>query len=439
MGTTNGGGIPPHIVEALETVPLRPELIRILVEVHLDTLIRSRGAARDVLSEAPRFIDAFRSELARRAFDPTQSARLEHAIGKAELRLAAHAIGRDHEAMATAERYRDFVSRNAGILFDSLFEWIQTLVEDDLYIAQCFHFNTLDFASVEAFLRRDLDLYEDVVRVIKQHDLDDVHTRDSLLAQMKGTLGQALAFRACMESRRETKQELFEEASGLLVQDVGMLHAGTDLWVQGVNYIVSLEWGAGRLERALRWFSESVGKPRLTERDIAVLDGANAPVLCSNAQYRWLLLNQLRLCALGQRQGVVEVSNEQLLGLLEKFSAEGSADYPNNLILKWLLFLLGDAATQSALRRCGELLAAPRDAVVLELMRAVELSLLAGKGHQDSGDLLDAAACILEEVREFGRFVELLDSSPWAAAVRKRSLEELAPYEIATALPYYYG
>jgi hypothetical protein len=239
-----------------------------------------------------------------------------------------------------------------------------------------------------------------------------------------------------------TAAELLGKAVSLLVEDIGMLHRGTDLWIQGVNYLVTLHWCAGAFDLALRWFSESLQRKRaLAAPDLVPLTGAEAAVPPEHPQHRWLFLNQLRLCALGHRQGQLSPDAEALQAALGRYCGLSRPSYPDNLAIKWLLVLAGPdgVATDAIWQRVRELLAMPRGAPILELMRAVELSLLAALRPAGRAEQLAAAQGILAETASFGRFGEFLAVSTWANAVRQGLIHQWHPYDIATALPYYYS
>lgn len=433
-----------HILNQIESHTADPIHLAQLVRLHLEALLQSRGALSSGFDDASGFISEVRRLMSLRGKEDVATVRVEHALLRAEVQLAAHAsVGKDGDDVV--DRYRTFTEDNAGELFDSFFGWVEARIEDDLYIAQHNHFNTLRFDAVRQWLEQDLSMHRAALKVIKDHDLDDRFTRDSLYARLTGTLGQALGFLADLEDNPRRAQRLRGQAADLLLRDLSCLHRGTAHWLQGVNFLTSLYWRGQDLAAATRWFSEGLGRGRPLEvSDVVRITGPDSLVPQTHPQYFWLLVNQLRICCLGLRLHEVSVPAEQVGAALAMTINWDHADYPRNLALKWALVLAdlaGGSIQQELLSKAHALLAPTRAEPILELMRAVELSLLAAV-TLESGDArlwTDEAQGIivgLSPLRGFDRFV---NQSPWAHALTSGRRLETHTYDVATALPYYYA
>jgi len=433
--------IPPHIREVMEALPYSVNSLCILLQVHLDGLMQSRSTEISRVGQVPGCIAGMRDWLNREPSNELVRVRVEHILLKAELSLASHAISSHGlDPTPVVQAYNSFVRQNEAVLHDTLFGWIDSMLQDDLVISQTIRFNTMDFASVVSALDSHTRMYQSVLHAIKDYDLPDLHSRDTRLAELRGTLGQAKAFLACFSPTSDSAKVYFDEAFRLLMEDIGLLHKGTDSWLKGLNYLVALEWRRGSFERALRWFSESLqAESPLPAERLGQLIGPDSLVDVKHSQHKWLLLNQLRLCALGQRLGRLKVSAAQVE---DSLSHGFGLNYPDNMIVKWLLVIAGNdmRMPDSFIKDLCQSLAQPRKAPILELMRAVELSLVStiSEAHT-AGNLLAMARLILKNNAAYGRFGDFLKTSAWVDAVNVGSVSGMERYDIATALPYYYA
>jgi hypothetical protein len=444
MPAHHGGLIPEDIHAGLRARPAPATRLARRVRLHLESLIESRGSERPRIAEAPGFIAALREEIARCGRSDLALLRIEHVLLRAELQLCAHEELPEEEAAEVLARYREFTGRHAGELFDSLFEGVEARIEDDLYLAQIEHFNRLDFAGLRAFLEPDRVTYEGVIAAIKNHDLEDLQTKDTLFAKLLGTIGQASAFLACLEGDPAKAAALFEEAASFLRRDLQSLPRGTEAWVHGANLLCTLEWRRDRVPEATRWLAESLllDGPIAAER-VAAIGGAESLVSPSNPQREWILLNQLRLLARCIEKGALGPQAHAIEAALDAALALPEARYPRNLLLKWLLLLEDRVGPLGAdrLDRAHALLSPPRTGTVDEAMRAIDLALL-GRLASDaarSRDWLREASATLEslEAQEPGR--SFLSRIPLARQLREGAGREIDPVRIAMALPYYFA
>jgi len=435
--------LPSHLIAVLDADPPDPVRAPRLVQLHLEGLLGSRGAASGEFDDVCATIATIRSRLPKERPEDAAALRVEHALRRAELQLAAHGVS-GHDTDESLERYRTFMDENAGRLFDSLFAWLESRVEDDLYVAQLLHFNSFRFAEVQATLDEDLEMVERVLHAIKDYDLDDRQTRDAQYARLLGTCGQAYGFLASLESDGGEASALFDRAAELLRRDVGCLGRGTPLWIQGASFLSALEWRRGDLNAAIRWLSESLLRPApLGRSQLGKLAGADGLIPASHPQFVWLWLNQLRACALGLHIGALSLDHDILAAAWKLCRGWDRVTYPKSLAVKWLLVLdaLSECSADENHAWAVDALSGARSAPVLELMRAVELSLLARltQSGRSGGDLAVAACRVLDKLAGAGRYQHFIGGSRWACSLSGGTLSALSPWEIATALPYYYA
>lgn len=436
--------IPGHIRKELHAGVPNPSRLARLVAAHLDFLIDSRGAAEPRIAEAPAFIAAVREKMAPLKDRKHAWLRVEHVLLKTELQLSSHGIMCETSSGEIRARYSAFSEKHAESLYNSLFGWIESRIEDDLYIAQMELFNNFRFSDVFASLQKDRAMYLRIVEVIKNFDLEDHFTRDRFYASLSGTLGQACAFLAGLADDTDDAGQLYRQAANYLSEDIQCLQRGSYEWVQGVNFLATLEWRRGNIAAALRWLAESLLSPGpLHLADLVRMDGPDALVPPSDPQHGWILLNQVRILSLAVRRGDVKIPAETAARWLAAFLKWPDAAYPRNLVIKWLAVLAGDSGAISAdlCRRAVALLAPERSIPVLELMRAVELSLVAKLAPQTAtaDEIKDLAKSILEKLSLDRNFETFLSTNQWAAGLLAGESTTMTAYDIATALPYYYA
>ena len=443
--------LPAHVLAELRAPAVDPSRVANLIRIHLDALLQSRGATAHRFAQVPELIATIRKTLNLRSRsslyfarpeDPV-SLRVEHVLLRAELQFAAHAGG-DAQPDDVLCRYRTFVDRHAGVLFDSLFEWMGARIEDDLFLAQLLHFNRFRFEEVRGALARDHDMYESILRAIKDFDLEDRFTRDSLYARLTGTLGQALGFLACLETEGTRASALFSSASDFLRRDLAHVQKSTPFWIQGVNYLSTLEWCRGDLNAAVRWLAEALDLgPRLMPEHVLRLAGADALVSPHHPQYAWVFLNQLRICGLGLARGELSLRGETFNAAIESCLDRGALAYPQSLVLKWLIVIgsLAGCLTDTHLDRSLELLQPKQGQPILELMRAVDLTVLAlaWPDVEVRTQLLGEVNRIAGGLANEGHYTDFLRSHPRTMVLRDGEAARCGVYEAAVSLPYYYA
>lgn len=436
--------IPNHILNELIAETPNPARLAKLIALHLEFLIDSRGTSVPRIGEAPLFIAAIRKHISQLEEIKHEWLRIEHELLRAEIQLSAHGIILDETHKDVLARYSIFSKKHAEVLHNSLFSWVSCKIEDDLYIAQEEMFNTFRFEEVAALLAKDISMYQQIIGVIKNFDLEDFFNKDILYAKLSGTLGQAFGFLACIAKSSEQKDRFYKQAADYLSKDIQCLQRGDKDWIQGVNFLSTLEWRKGNFEAALRWLMEAL---LLTQHpgveDLSRISGANALVRDSHSQYLWILLNQVRILALAVKREKIKIDSETAVGWLDDFLEWPDAIYPRNLIIKWLLVIADSSGSipSKILTRAQVLLLPDRKIPVLELMRAVEICLLSDLEIDSavSEEMKQTAKFILANLLSGGNFEAFLSNSSWAVSLLSNHAFKMNDYETAMALPYYFA
>jgi hypothetical protein len=348
-----------------------------------------------------------------------------------------------HESVkATVREFRELLSNNAVSLYGNMFQELIDRIEYDLILVQNECFNWFNFEDVIDYLDDDYALISDCVKVISRND--EKNLKDDFLARINGTIGQAYAFMSDKPGLDNSERNrLLKDSEDFLMQDLFLLREENSLYQQGLNYLVSLYWISEKIDRAAAVMIGGICSDLVVnEDDLKSFDVGSPSKKNDSKRSYFILLNQLRILASLARERGWYCKVDQLCGLYNEIEARH--EYPYNLVKKWISFLLAERKEYAIpIKMLSELIEEERTSPILELMRAVEASLLV-KIASDAGDAvagniaLDYMKKAIKNIDGNESIMTFIKASPWYEKASRGNMDGIGYWDIVCALPYYY-
>ncbi|MFN8672927.1 MAG: DUF3800 domain-containing protein [Candidatus Sericytochromatia bacterium] len=223
------------------------------------------------------------------------------------------------------DNYFKLIEENQELIFNNIYELFQERIETKLKSIPIF-FNRLEFNSWENKLQEEFDLYKKITDLTKQEV-----KKDSNLAKISGTLGQAYAFLYNFNKDKD----YFDLAEQYIKEDIEYCNKNTSEYYKALGYLVSLYFKKDDLEKAEDYFlleTNSQDKNKDLIYNLSKIDNFNF-------NDPFCLLHRIYLCALAQK-----LEKKEILGLssfADNFiKNKNVSKYPNFLTGKWLGVLL---------------------------------------------------------------------------------------------------
>lgn len=368
-----------------------------------------------------------------------------------KVQLLSHGAYReklDHEgADGIFREYREYSKNNGARVYSDPLTGIKRRIDGALILAQGEYFNFFNFSAIEDFLKSDMDAYTSILKGLHGMDpneSDSLH-KDDLLARMKGTIGQAYAFMASGEDLNHEDRKLFTDyARENLAEDIRLLEPGTVFWQQGVNFLVTLYWMTGDLDKARNEFFNQVA---IKDSDPGLLWDFKERSPAYSVDRGWdlyILSNQLRLISAHLNRGEMKAEKSQLKDIMA-FVDEKGPDYPANIAAKWIAYILYKSGfNDDAISILKKTTRERRTNPVLDIMRCVELSLLAHLlANNNDKEMMNAhlvsAQGICKEAFTNQHIKAFLEGKKLFQTLHSGNITEVDPWVIVTSLPYYYS
>ena len=409
--------------------------------IHKDDLELLEDEALNALEDAHRdrryldrdrvviLLDRLLQLLAFNPNDPMCSWSMLERLHRMKYEMLIHRAGEARELM---QQHFIWVDNNKARIFPEACTALQQRIRSRLVGAQSL-FNTLEFHQCGQWLKKDLEDYRTVVQIVYGKELPD---RDEILAPLLGTLGQADIFMGALESDPELRKEWWASGRGYLETDRKLLNMATPSWHQVTNYLVTLAWMEGDIDRCKSLLAEQGGSANSAIPLDFVRDGSRlCPDPWSGDSQVFIYLNELRLAALIHNQGGTIRGVEHFVHQLEQLQHRPWR-YPLNIVCKWLTHHVMHKLGREALPQSFHATALLQlDNTKEPLFKLINLPLY---WHYADGKKLKEVLGILATQKGDGWEQWRKRQRPILHKIEQGS-KELEPWEVMILPPYYYG
>ena len=401
------------------------ELVSAL-DANFRTLFATRGENKDNLATARHYCEillATADKIAKKS-DP-HYLRLKEVLLRNQINIANHQGETDPRGQGDKDlidQYHVFFKKNQEKLYATIGERIHHLIETDLHAVQICHFNNYQVAEVESLIQPHYVSYRKLYG-----ELLDQGEKDSLMAKLCGTLGQANAFLYAITG----KAEHCNTARAQLAEDIRQLEPHSRDWEKGMHYRIHLELCVHQLDKAVNLIREWADNDKIDENN--VLEWG------LNHDSAWNLALILKFLGYyhhdmpGFRISVEQIERFLILVKTKLFFAP----YPICNALKWATYLaIGvnkpDLARQS-LKLVGNL---ATEGFTLQTIEMPILMLNAYLNNEPAQPMLAKLQNLADTCPGFN---ECLAAYGWKRKFARETAQDWNVWDIVCLLPYYYA